>query len=311
MNLNGLYFEEPGYIRMIKDILEMGVKVPDRTGVGSIALFDAKVVYEDVEEEFPFSTIRPAPLRMAFEEFWMFLRGETQTKQLEEKGIYFWKGNTSREFLDKRGLKHLNEGDMGSAYGHQFRRFGDLHPNDPYYDYDDDWPIRGVDQLWEVYESLIDSPFGRRHYVTLWNPIHLDDMALTPCWHSHQFVILPDEFGEKRLHLKLINRSLDSIFGFSFAVQQYALYQKAMAKLLGIKAGSLACDLTHVHIYNNQIEYAEELVNRNFGENGSIEINKELNSLWDLINLKWDDIKVENLLVNTDQFDTPKPDMAV
>jgi thymidylate synthase len=295
-----VYKNEIGYMWLIEDILRHGVEVPDRTGVGCIALFDAKVMYD----QFPFSTYRPAPLRMAFEEFWMFIRGETQTKYLEEKGINFWKGNTSREFLDKRGLTHLVEGDMGKGYGFQFRNFGQ-----GYTEHGDE--IYGVDQLKNLYEGLKNDPYGRRHYVTFWNPQQSDEMALTPCHHSHQFVALPDGDGNDVLHLKLLNRSLDSVFGFLYASQQYYLYMMAMAKLLNMKVGRLSVDLTHVHIYNNQIEYANELLTREIGKPGKVTITKELNTLDDLISMEWSDILVEDLLVNTTPFKTPRPPMAV
>ena len=301
------YIGEPGYISMVYDVLTQGVNVPDRTGVGCKALFDAKVIYPDVERIFPFSTVRPAPFRMAFEEFSMFLRGETQTKQLEDKGIYFWKPQTTREFLDNRGLHYVPEGNMHKAYGFQFRNFGGKKI---YYE-TKEINFGGVDQLEKLYEGLKNDPYGRRHVVTFWNSEQLDEMALTPCWHSHQMVMLPNEDGEDVLHLKLINRSLDSVFGFSFAVQQYAAYQLAMTKLLGVKAGSLICDLSHIHIYNNQLDYANELTKRDFGKPGTLTINKELNTLDDLINLQYEDFRINDLFVNGKQFETAKPPMAI
>lgn len=284
---------ERGYVNLIKRVLEEGVEVPDRTGVGSLAVFDEKLEYYPAKE-FPFSTIRPAPLRLAFGEFWFYLRGHTQTKMLEEKGVNFWRGNTSREFLDKRGLGHLPEGDMGKAYGYQLRNYNDK-----------------LDQLVEVYEELSGNPYSRRLYTTFWNPTQSDDMALTPCWHSHQWVVLPDGLGNDVLNLKLLNRSLDTIFGAQFAVQQYALYQICMAKLLGMKVGKLSCDLTQVHIYNNQIDYAEEILSREFGQGGVVTVKKELNTLEDLLNLQWEDIEEVGLEVNRTPFKTPRPPMAV
>jgi thymidylate synthase len=43
-------------------------------------------------------------LKGIIEELLFFIKGETDTKKLEELGVNIWKGNTSREFLDKRGL---------------------------------------------------------------------------------------------------------------------------------------------------------------------------------------------------------------
>ena len=54
----------------------------------------------------------------------LYLRGQTDNKILNEKNIHIWDGNTSREFLDSRNLKHLPEGDMGETYGFNMRNYG-------------------------------------------------------------------------------------------------------------------------------------------------------------------------------------------
>lgn len=288
-----VYFDEQGYIELLKDVLLNGVETKDRTGIGCIKVFDRKLVW-NVGKQFPFSTFRPAPLRMAFEEFWMFMRGETQTKYLEDKGIYFWKGNTSREFLDKRGLTNLPEGDMGKAYGSQWRRYSDV-----------------LDQLDVTYNTLKNDPYSRRIYTTFWNPVQSNEMALTPCWHSHQFVVMPEKDGTMTLNLKLMSRSLDLAFGESFARQQYALYLICMSKLLNMNVGTLSCDLTDVHIYLNQIDFVKEMVQRELGVAGTLKINTELNVLDDMISMKWEDIEIDGLVVNKAPFVTERPPMAV
>ena len=290
--MSKVYYGEQGYVELVKHVLENGVQVTDRTGVGSIAVFDAKVIYEP--GDYAMSTIRPAGLKPAFYEMLMFLNGETNTKQLEKRGINFWKGNTSREFLDKRGLYRLLEGNMGKAYGYQWRMFNDQ-----------------VDQLKEIYNTLKSDPYSRRMYTTLWNPAQSHEMALTPCWHSHQFVVLPDKDGSNVLHMKLLNRSLDVVFGFPFAVQQYRFYQAALAEMFGFKLGEMSCDLTHIHIYNNQIEYAKELVTREFGVPGKLMFKKPLTTLDDILTMSFDDIDIVGLEVNREPFKTPRPEMAV
>jgi thymidylate synthase len=297
------YRAEAGYKTLLWRVLNQGVEVKnERTGTMTKAIFDAKFVLG--EGEFMFSTSRPAPLRLAFLEFWSFLLGELDTKKLEDKGVNFWRGNTSREFLDSRGLDYLPEGSLGKAYSFQFRNAGG--------DFNEDYTqaVGGVDQLKRLYEGLRDDSYGRRHLLTLWNPMQSDEMCLTACWFGHLFMVLPDREGNNVLHMKLYNRSLDVLFGFLFAVQQYRLYQMAMAKLLGMKLGKLSCDLTNVHLYQNQYEYAQEAIDRAFGVQGTLEITKELNTLDDLLNMKWEDIKVEGLIVNKEPFKTPRPPMV-
>ena len=43
---------------------------------------------------------------------------------LQNKDIHIWDGNTTREFLDSRGLTDYPVGDMGETYGFNFRHFG-------------------------------------------------------------------------------------------------------------------------------------------------------------------------------------------
>jgi len=288
-----VYLGENGYLDLISDILEHGVPQTDRTGVGTISLFDAKVVYP--ENEFGcFSTVRPASLRMSFEELWFFLRGKTDTKELESKGINFWKPQTSREFLDKRNLHYLPEGDLGSAYSRQFRNYGGAITG------------TGHDQIKRLVRDLREDPFSRRMMVDLWNPSEHHLMPLTPCWFNFQVVVI----GEY-LHFKLRNRSLDSVFGYSFAVQQYRLLQLCLCKMFGYKLGVMSADLSHVHIYNNQIEYAKELIKRDLGKQGEVVIKKGLNTLEDLLSLEWTDFEIVGLEVNNKPFAAIRPDMAV
>ena len=289
----GQYKGELGYQMLVADVLDLGVDTPDRTGIGCRKIFNAQLIY-NVGEVFPFSTIRPAPLRLAFEEFSLFLKGETDTTILEEKGINFWKGNTSREFLDNRGMQNYPVGSLGKSYSYQFRNFNGE-----------------VDQLQKVYDQLINDPFSRRHLVTFWNPADEDEMPLTPCWYEHIFFVDQKENGRKVLNMKLNSRSLDLIFGATFATQQYALYLTMMAKITDMDVGWVVCDLTDVHIYNNQIEFAQEVVNRDLGKVGTINFKAPLETLEDMINYKWDDIEVVDLEVNDAPFKAKRPPMAV
>lgn len=293
------YIGEEGYIELLSDVLHNGVDIPDRTDVGmSRALFDAKLIYP--EGMFPFSTFRPAPFEKAFKEFWFFMNGKTQTKELEAQGVNFWVGNTTRDFLDNRGLNQLEEGDMGMAYGYQWRSYNKGLVS----------PENEIDQLIDTVETLKKDRYSRRVYTTFWNPSASKYMALTPCWHSHQFVILPNEKGEDTLHLKLISRSLDVLFGASYALMQYKAYQMCIAKLLKVNCGTLSCDLTQHHLYHNQLEYTKEAIQRPLGKQGTLEINKELNSIEDILSMEYSDFEIKGLEVNTTKFINKLPKMA-
>lgn len=294
---------------LLNDVLTSGVEVPNnRTGTTTLALFDAKIIIDD---GFEFVTNRLASPRLAFEEMLLFLRGQTDTKILESKGVNFWRGNTSREFLDNRGLEFLNEGDLGAAYSRQWRNFGGY---DSHYAQDNgtDCPRMsgGVDQLAKLINGLRDEKYGRRHLVTLWNPLEEDLMPLTPCHHTSQYVVLPDGEGNDVLHVKLINRSLDVAFGATFALYQYRMLQMMLCKMFGFKMGRLSLDISHAHIYDNQIEYVKELLSRTYDEReNSLTLNKSISTMDDLLGVEWSDWEmVYNY--NKSPFKTKRPDMV-
>lgn len=305
------YTGERGYLALLHDVLTQGVDIKnERTGHFCRTIFEANFTVPEGESFLV--THRPAALRLAFEEMWFFLRGQMDTSILEDKGCKFWTGNTTREFLDKRGLTALPEKHLGKAYSMQWRNSGgDFAPNPYYTDYDyNGLDGTGEDQLQNLVNGLRNDPFGRRHMVMLWNPLQSDEMCLTPCWYGSQYVVLPDRDGNKVLHVKLLNRSLDVPFGMLFAVQQYRLFQQALCHMLGFKLGKLSCDITNPHVYDNQLEYAKEIVERPLGRNGVVSFNKELNNLEDLLELEWKDINVSGHVVIITPFETPRPVMV-
>lgn len=285
-----------GVRELTLDILREGVWQEDgRTGAKSLSMFDAKIIVDD----FPFVTDILASPRLAFEELWFFLRGETNTKKLEEKGVHFWKGNTSREFLDSRGLYSLPEGHLGSAYSKQWRNFGG------------GWNLEGVDQLSKLLYNLEHNPYSRRHVVSLWNPLEECLMPITPCWWAFNFVVLKDRGGKDVLHMKSVNRSLDVVFGASFALMQQRLLQMALCKMFDFTLGTLVADLSNVHVYENQVEYAQELLMRKPSEEESfIELKKKPSNMEELLSLEWEDWNM-TYHYNKEWMVTPRPDMVV
>lgn len=305
-----VYYDESGYLELMRDILATSEVYPDRTGVGCKKVFGASLVF-DLRESFPRTSVRNTPLRFAFEEWMFFMRGQTDTKILEGKGIPIWRGNTTREFLDSRGLTDVHEGDMGMAYGFQFRHYSGHKTYFPDEDRTATWG-GGIDQLEQVYHDLKVDPFSRRHYVTFWNPMQSHRMALLPCFHSHQFHV--EKAGEELvLHLKVFSRSSDVLFGLPFNYTQYALYLQMMAESLGYSAGTLLISMTDSHVYQNQFEYAQETVEREIHDwrKRAVTFKRHLGGLGDILALEWSDVEDEGNMVNVTPYKSEKPPMAV
>lgn len=303
-----IWKNEIGYLNLMKHVLDNGTPTPDRTGIGRIRVF-GQVLEFDLRQSDPIFVHRPMPYRHAFEEFWFFLNGGTDTKELEAKGVKFWQGNTSRKFLDKRGLRHLPEGSYGKAYGFQLRNFNGKLVDGTSFD--------GVDQIRNVIGGLQSDPYSARHVVTMWNPSQLDEMALPPCWFEHQFVVTT-EGGEETLHLRVTARSADLLFGTPANCFQYAVYLIAVAKVCGYIPGKLNVMIGDAHIYENQVDYVKECIIRTFTDARQINESKTiLLHKWlqfgfdDFLGLKWEDIELHGYNPNKTPFNTPKPPMAV
>lgn len=286
---------------LLQDILDNGVDKPDRTGVGSRAVF-GRLLRWDLAQGFPIITTRKVPLRMAFEETMFFLRGHTQTKLLEEKNINIWKGNTSREFLDNRGLPDLPEGDMGKGYGFQWRHWENVNP-----DHTDE--MIETDQIKDLLEGIKKDPLGRRHVVTGWNPGQLHEMALPPC-HMLQMHSVEGDFtvGDGKLHTCFVMRSNDVPYGLPFNIMSYALINHIFAKHLGLQPGELVYMGWDVHIYQNQMNLVQEQLTREPKTLPFINIKKDLPTLDDILELEWSDIELIGYDPHPDIAD--KPSMA-
>ena len=300
---------EKQYLDIMKDILENGIRVPNRTGIDTLATWGQSMKF-DLDDGFPIVTTRKTSLRVAFEETWFFLRGETDTKKLEEKKIKIWEGNTSREFLDKVGLSYLPVGHMGKGYSFQWRNFNGEYaettfPYDPYHaETDYTKSVGGVDQVVNLLEGLKNDPHSRRHIISAWNPAQLHEMALPPCHLYQQYQILDD-----KLNSMCLLRSNDWVFGGPFNVMGYALLNCVFAKFLNLKPGTLQYVSNDAHIYENQIDIASQQIARIPFALPKLLIKKDFKTIDDIFSMKYSDIELIGYEAHPDFKDKPK--MAV
>ena len=123
--------EEHQYLNAIRDVIASGVPKGDRTGTGTISKFGHTSRWSLRNGVLPLLTTKKVFWRGVAEELLWFISGNTSGKALAAKGVNIWSGNGSREYLDKIGLAHREEGDLGPVYGFQWRHFGaeykDMH----------------------------------------------------------------------------------------------------------------------------------------------------------------------------------------
>jgi thymidylate synthase len=282
------------YINLIKHILENGISKDDRTGVGTLSIFSYNMTF-NLRESFPLLTTKKVYWKGVVEELLWFISGSTDSNVLKEKGVRIWEGNSSREFLDSRGLSHYDQGDIGAGYGFQWRHFGAKYTN-----MYDSYEGQGMDQLKDVIYKIKNTPDDRRIIMSTWNPTDLDKMALPPC---HIFVQFWVDSNKKELHSQMYQRSCDVGLGVPFNIASYSLLTCIIAKLCDLTPGDFHYCMGDTHIYKNHIDAMKLQITREPYDFPKINIK----DITDIDNIKFDDIE----LIDYKYYENIKMNMAV
>jgi dihydrofolate reductase/thymidylate synthase len=238
---------ETQYLQIMNQIITDGIDRPDRTGTGTIALFGTRQEY-NLHNAFPLCTTKRMFFRAIFEELALYLSGQTDNGILQQKDIHIWDGNTSREFLDRRGLTDYPEGDMGETYGFNFRHYGA-----EYAGCDKDYTGQGYDQIANLVHLLKTDPTSRRMIINLWNPATQHKAALPACLMMYQFFVDPIA---KTLSVQIYLRSSDYFLANNWNACTGALLVHLLCRLEGIELtpGKLIVVTGDTHIYKTHLE---------------------------------------------------------
>lgn len=274
------------YLDMCRYILENGEDRDDRTGTGTRSCFGYQTRY-DLREGFPLLTTKKMYLRPIAEELLWFIKGDTNIKYLVDRRVGIWNewpyedfkksedynGETLDEFIakirddDEFAKKH---GNLGPVYGAQWRNFN----------------YQGIDQLSRLVDSLKNNPFSRRHIISAWNPVQVDQMALPPCHTLMQFYVSPDK---KYLSCQLYQRSADTFLGVPFNIASYALLTCMLAQVCGYQPKEFVHTFGDLHIYQDHIDVVKTQLEREPLPLPKLRLNPEVKSIFDFT---IDDIKL-------------------
>jgi thymidylate synthase len=242
------------YLNLIKDILEKGSLEETRNGKTK-SIFGYSMRFSLKDGELPLLTTKKVAWKTCFRELQWFIRGSTNNKELQDKNVHIWDGNSTREFLDSRGL-HKNEvNDLGPIYGHQWRHF-----NAEYVDCHTDYSGKGIDQLNNVINDLKNpsTRSSRRHIITAWNPCQINEMALPPCHILMQFNVRDNKY----LSCALMQRSIDTCIGAPINIASYSFLTHIIAKHCDLIADEFIYFLGNAHIYEEHFEPIQEQLKR-------------------------------------------------
>lgn len=265
-----LFVGELGYVLLLQLAMRESPSA-NRTDVPCRALVRRvpTVTYSLEGDTFPLFTHKRmdgAIFRMIVNELLMFVNGITDTKTLEAKKCFIWKKNTTRSFLDDRGLTY-KEGDMGPMYGFQWIHFGYEYPPEGFggLPQGQAYGFNQLDSLCDMIRRVAANPGcseGRRLLLLSYNPAAVAQSVLAPCHVLCQFFVEHCD-GRTFLSSKLYQRSGDLALGVPFNVASYALLTKMIAQVCGLD-GTTTFEhvIGNAHVYENHVATAELIAHR-------------------------------------------------
>jgi len=296
------------YNNLLEKILKNGKEKNDRTDTGTISLFGEQIKHK-MQDGFPILTTKKIHTKSIIHELLWFLKGDTNVEYLQHNGVSIW-----NEWCDENG-------DLGPIYGKQWVDWGGWFSKD----HMGSGGVlgvhfKGINQIQECIDELINNPDSRRIMVNAWNVGDLKDMKLPPCHYGFQLYtreLTLDEraiyyetnfkgfLGDHKTHTKLDSlrmptreislmwnqRSVDTFLGLPFNIACYGFLLHMFAQQVNMIPGELIGNLGDVHLYNTHITYAEEQVIRDTNKKSPQLKLRKSESIFDYV---YDDFEILN-----------------
>lgn len=269
------------YTSLAHQVLNMGERRPNRTGIDTIGIFGAFFVH-DMADGFPLLTTKKMAFASGIGELCAFLKGATSAEEFREFGCNFWSANANENESWLANPFRKGEDDLGPVYGAQWRHWNDhrvfiesVGDDDDFMEHlknkgyeiyhtqgiDEDlvrhFMYRKIDQIQQLVDRIKKDPYSRYHIVTAWNPSVVDQVALPACHMGFQCYVR-GEF----LDLQWNQRSADLFLGVPVNIMSYAALLCVLAQLTGKKPGRLSASFGDLHIYENHLDQIKEQITR-------------------------------------------------
>jgi thymidylate synthase len=268
-----MQYHDVQYLTMLRNVQNWGTLKADRTGTGTISLFDYTMTFDLSDLTIPLLTTKKMHLPSIIHELLWFISGSTNNNDLRANKVNIWNA-----WADEQG-------ELGPIYGKMLRDFN------------------GVDQLQSVIDILKTDPDSRRMYVSYWDASLLPDpsipphenatmgkQALPPCHVSFQLYtreLTPKEQHKlgtnctRALSMKLIMRSNDVFLGNPFNIAQYSMLLHMICHVCGMYPDKFIWSGGDVHLYTNHVEQVNTQLTRGAYPSPKLVFNRPINNIND------------------------------
>lgn len=271
------------YLDLIAQVFEQGTWQTNRTGIRTLSIPGAMMKF-DLQQGAPVVTTKKLAFKTGMGELVGFLRASRSAADFRALGCKVWDQNANENAQWLANPYRLQEDDLGSVYGVQWRKW----PAYKVVDLDnvaskgqvEDALARGyqeigiiadgsaqgslvlykaVDQLRQCLDTIVSNPSDRRILFHGWNWAQLDEMALPPCHLLYQF--LPN-IERKELSLCVYIRSNDLGLGNPINCISAAALLTLVGRLTGYQPKWLTVFIGDAHIYENHVDMLKEQLQR-------------------------------------------------
>ena len=270
------------YCELLKQILNEGELMHNRTGIDTISIEGVNFKL-DVVEEFPILETKKVLVKNALSEIlWIHQAQSNDVSWLQARGNHVW----DEWKIDEDGIYRIYE--PSGEYNPE--KEVDLLDLDGNVIYKDSKPYKvksliegktiksakffgkeyagtiGTAYGWinnkfkkpqSVLHTLKNNPNDRRMNIILWQDEYIRTAVLPSCVWSIEFKV-----SKGRLHGYVHQRSADVPLGLPFNVSQYAILLAMFAKVSGLEVGNLNWSIMDAHIYVNQLDGIKKQIDR-------------------------------------------------
>ena len=282
------------YISLVKEILNKGVEVENRTGINTIKIPSYNFVF-DLRKEFPILQTKQTFYKNAIiEMFWIWQMQSNDVRELHKRNVHIW----DEWMVDEDGIYRIYEPTtleydkdkevvvmdplsvpIDNPYGVLGRKYDASGIIMTAKSLIEGKNIKAAKFYGKEYAHTIGTAYGfitdrykhtqnlintlknnkgdRRMVKSLWQDEILRTAVLPSCVWSTEWDVTGDT-----LNLSVHQRSCDTPLGLPFNVTQYATLLKMIAQVTDLEAGKINYSIKDAHIYVNQIDGIKEQIER-------------------------------------------------